>query len=652
VVRSEPASAAVPCTTTDPPPPAGGSCWTDVDPYPFGTEGEPVDATSTACRPPVAPGSLSYQGENLSCYLTVDSLAFRAWNRGLAATSTTQGTSPTPFGVWRFNGTRWTPDPTFPGRATCKGRKILWAGKLDYWLVGESALGDGWPALCRFDGANFGWQPLDVPEAALARVPIDPGNNQRKYGAITTGACFAWNDCWFFGDYGIVLHWDGDRLADASPDLIAQPWLRTGYTAATTGRDEASGTFAAAVGATIRPTVVPDENTTTPVTQPGGGQPPQMYVSAGAGFAPLDFWPPTIAQPNDPYRTDFVAAAFGSLGRGWLAANPAGHRTGVGIGDAVTAPAPTPEPAPLVPASPNGRAAGCPGPAADRFMYQRFPAVGDETYLWSSIATLPGVNDALAGGRIVRPTATPSLNDDGSPEPALVRARCDGAVTVTRFRILDPLSAASSPPTIPADRAGSMTSVVATASNDAWSATTRGLLQSPLDPIVPRNQRPHLYRLTDGLPPAAAPGDDDETRPIVVREDPPIFIEEPELPEPPAEVGSTTVTNLPPTRTQIKVRPAMYAVRVTKPRRVGRDRFVMTVRFRLRRPVTIGVQALRRNVVVSRSGVKRFRGTRGKLTLTLHRRRWPTRIRFVTGAGPSEPRVARPPSPTSTGSPG
>lgn len=87
------------------PPPTGapdGACWMDVEPYPFGAEGEPVKVNSPNC--PFQAGST----EEVGCYLTVTSLAFRAWNRGLAAASEQTQTPengsshPNPYGVWIF----------------------------------------------------------------------------------------------------------------------------------------------------------------------------------------------------------------------------------------------------------------------------------------------------------------------------------------------------------------------------------------------------------------------------------------------------------------------------------------------------------------------------------------------------------------------
>jgi hypothetical protein len=92
----------------------------------------------------------------------------------------------------------------------------------------------------------------------------------------------------------------------------------------------------------------------------------------------------------------------------------------------------------------------------------------------------------------------------------------------------------------------------------------------------------------------------------------------------------TVTRQAPPSIKQVKLKAAVYRVVISKPRRTGPRTFVLVVRFRVRRPVTIGVQALRGRRVVSSSGLKRFKGARGKLTLKLDRRRWPTRLRFVS----------------------
>jgi hypothetical protein len=540
-------------------------------------------------------------------------------------------TGTTSFAVWLFNGTRWYPDPTFPGSSTCTGNKVLWAGKLDYWLVGAN----DWGSLCRFDGSSFTWQPLPVPQATLAKVGVSQPMIGTALG-MKTGACFTWNDCWFFGSSGAVLRWDGTTLSDATPDLTGAPWLRTPFTAAAGSRDGAGSTFAFAVAATggslTGEQVAP---------QPGPAPPPQLYASAGDAFSPLGFTPPTVPQPGDPYRTDIVAVDVDANRHGWAAANPAGRRVPLGAfpgGDGVPfgRQVAEPEPAPLIAVTPSGADPTCAGPPADRFMYIPDPR-GTRAYLWSGVAVVPGSGDALAGGRM-RPGAGNGRNDEGSGEPVLVRAGCDRTVTETRFRVPDPTVSPSTAPLVPANRGGSILSMAATASNEAWAATSEGELSRPggQSGIV---QRPHLYRLTDTAPPAAPAGDDVEERPIEIHTDPPIFIEEP-APEEPAPV----VTASAPPRTvltkktqKVRQKAPIYAVRPLKARAIknGRfaGRFVLAITFKVRRPVTIGLQGLRRGKVVTSSGLKRFKGARGRLELRLDRRRWPTKVRFYFPGG-------------------
>jgi hypothetical protein len=597
--RSAPAPACAKTTEASAPAAAaqGAPCWTEVNPYPFGFNGDPVDPVAGGLR------------------LTVDSTAFRAWNRGLAATS-----GSTAFGVWLFNGTRWFPDPTFPGRAVCSGNKVLWAGKLDYWLVGSQPTPDhvgrypdvrngGWPPICRFDGVNFAWVPLSLPEATLARARFATGDGETalKQGAITSGACLAWNDCWFFGDYGAVVRWDGNALTDASPDIVAGPWLATDYTSAIAGSGGPAGPSAFAVGTSGGIDKAPSASQAPGAlpARPDGSPPPQASFSSGGPFAPISLPIPSDPQPGDPSRTNLVAVDTDADGRGWVAGNPVGAWAGFETGVVVDAQrrVRTAEPAPLIATSGNGPDPGCPGPSRDRFTYM--PDAGaTESYAWSSLAVFPGTGAALAGGWM-RPL-------DGGLEPVLVRVTCGGAVSTTRFRV-------PGAPLVPANPNATITSVAANAVNDAWAATTAG----PQGP-----QR--LYRLTDGGPPLAAAGDDAETRPLDLTEDPPRFIDAPPEPEPPAPVrGQTIVPPTPPKTVRLKA--PIYAVSISKhPKRIGQRRFVLYVTFRVRRPVTIGVQALRRRTVVSTSGLKRFTGKRGRLALKLDTRHWPTRLRFVT----------------------
>jgi hypothetical protein len=270
--------------------------------------------------------------------------------------------------------------------------------------------------------------------------------------------------------------------------------------------------------------------------------------------------------------------------------------------------------------SPAGRAPLCTGPAENSFTYSPF-SDPEGAILWSSIAVLPATDEALAGGRARLPTA------EGEPaEPVIARSACDGASTVTRFRIGDPTYTGAGPvPPAPADRKGTVTAIAANATNDAWAATTAGTLPRPSNGF-PINERPHLYRLTDGQPPAAPEGDDNEFPPLELQLDPTIFL--PEAPEPPAPPPPPTFVTHTHTETQP---PALYGVkaRIHTKKRHGHLDLSLYLTFKLRRAVTIGAQALRRGRVVSVAAPRLFTGASGLLILKLDRKRWPTKVEFV-----------------------
>jgi hypothetical protein len=624
-------------TTPGSPPPTGGSCWEDIQPYPFGSKGEPVNTSE--CAHGANPGS----PQVAECYLTVTSMAFRAWNRGLAATEAQRG-EPTTFPVWIFNGAAWYPAPKLPsagGTQVCTGEKVLWAGKLDYWLVGGSPTNGKWADLCRFDGSRLEWDPIEVPEATLKRVtPAPTKETPHPFpdgGTITAGACFAWNNCWFFGTYGTVLHYseveEGEppkpvlELRDASPGS-SQGLLWGEYTAAVARVGRGSETFGVAVGAT-------SERSTRPplVTKAPGAPPTQFYGSKGEAFSPLAFAPVTAPpfttpQSGDPYRTDLVAVDFDSAGSGWVAGNPAGLRVEPKPLPHDPSPpearpfSPTtaPQPSPLLPVSSSGGTSACEGPPGERFSYTAEPAATAATgaFLWSSIAVFPLSGEALAGGHMRSATAGPGPNENTSAsEPVIVRAGCNGSTTATRFRIPDPTHPGA---TAPASRESAVTALAANAGNDAWASTGEGGLPGFIEP-------PHLYRFSNGQQPEAPEGDDLEERPGPPEEKPRIVFELP--PEEPPRAAPPTVTQ---TTQSVRLPSAVYDVKAKlhTARRHGHLILSLYLTFRLRRPFTVGAQALRGKRVVSVARPRYFAGKTGLLILTLNRKRWPTKVHFIT----------------------
>jgi hypothetical protein len=618
-----PAGSEGPPTSPPASPSPGSPCWVEVNPYPFGSEGVPVETPIPSC-------ALVYEGHapGSQCALTVTSMAFRAWNRGLAATNTGAGPPGTdaknPYGVWLFNGVSWLPSPGFPGYNTCPGHTVVWAGKLDYWLIGGPT-DQHWSRLCRFDGATLEWEPLELPETTLARVVLEKG---LKPGGISSASCLTWNDCWFFGAYGTVVHWDGTRLADASPRQ-SRSWLQGEYTAAIARQDPWGNPFGVAVSATAEYYFPISASEVLPEHE--GLAPPQMRVSSGGAFSPVPFAPPTSPQDHDPYRTDLVAVDFDAAGEGWVAGNPAGLRAWSQAESRPASPRLPPPPSPLVPVSLSGASTTCAGPPASRFTFTplAFKAVEPpNSFLWSSIAVVPGAEEALAGGSLL-PKAEGTVQDPNArpeDEPVIVRATCDGTSAVTRFRAHEDQTYKGPPPTplVPADRGGYVTSVAANAPNDAWAAVSMGVLfeeSSSSSVLTPFPQPPHLYRLTDGAKPDAPEGDDLEERPLELQLDAPIVVLEPPPPlpppPPPPTVTSTRTVNLPPAIFDVKAK-------LHKGRHLR-----LYLSFRVRRPVTIGAQALRHGHIVSEARPRRFTGSRGLLILKLDRKRWPTKVRFV-----------------------
>ncbi len=581
-------------------PGAGKPCWVEVNPYPFGANGLPADpalclVTRSSCE-------------------TVTSLAFRAWNRGLAAT--TGG----PFGVWLYNGTRWFPDPTFPGPTTCPGGTVLWAGKLDYWLIGNTD--NSWQDLCRFDGVNEEWESFKVPTATLADVPHD-ASGQPDRGGITSGACFSFDNCWFFGDWGTVVHWDGTQLADATPDLsqaTGEPWLNVDYTAAETQVDASGNDF----GVAVAKSTVGGGGSIFPARQialrPGGNPPAQLFTSTGSTWETAAFTPPAVlpaGDGSDPYLTDLTAVDFAPGGLGWAAGNPAA---------ASNVTNPNPDPAPLIPLVPLGQDPGCTAVTS-----LAGSGTGTDLYQWASIATIgyAGADDAYAGG-FVRPVG-------GSQVPVLVEVTAPNTSTNCAARVMSTVEF----PVVD----GEVTAVVASAPNAGWTATTAGTSSHPAPP--------HLYELTDGTPPDAPAGNDAETRPLNLQQNPPIIEFEPLPPPPappPAAAAATPVVSpaaapaparpLPPAISGIAVKLKTKTKRIRTHVRIHGRRaietkfdqsFTLDLTFKVVRPVTIGLDVVHKGRTVASTGLKRFgRGGRGLLSLPITRAQWPTSLAFIT----------------------
>ena len=77
---------------------------------------------------------------------------------------------------------------------------------------------------------------------------------------------------------------------------------------------------------------------------------------------------------------------------------------------------------------------------------------------------------------------------------------------------------------------------------------------------------------------------------------------------------------------------AVYDVKAKlhETKRHGHIYLSLYLTFRLRRPVTIGAQALRRGHVVAVPRPRHFAGRTGLLILSLNRKHWPTNVNFIS----------------------
>src|SRR5262249_31353660 len=133
-------------------------------------------------------------------------------------------------------------------------------------------------------------------------------------------------------------------------------------------------------------------------------------------------------------------------------------------------------------------------------------------------------------------------------------------------------------------------------------------------------QPPHLYRLTNGMPPQAPAGNDLETRPILVQQDAPVIVIQPLPPETPPASTTTTTTE------SVTLPPAVFDVTVKL------TKLTLVVKFDVRRTVVLGLAAGRNHKQVGRTRLKTFEPSAGSLQLKLDRKRWPKRIAFLTDA--------------------
>jgi hypothetical protein len=226
--------------------------------------------------------------------------------------------------------------------------------------------------------------------------------------------------------------------------------------------------------------------------------------------------------------------------------------------------------------------------------------------------------DALAGGQYQ--IAGTAVSSPVFLQPVLAELSCDPA-DAPRL-----LSFGSGGLAVD-DLGGWISAVAANASNDEWAAATTSQPALPTTPPTPAPP-PHLYHWTDTDAPLAPAGDNVESRPTVTQVEPTIFVFAPPvvIPPPPAQpapiAGKTTIKH-------VTAKPPIYAIQPPKLARTSTRTFLLSISFKVRLKVTIGIEALRKGQVVSKSGFKTFRGKTGELVLQLDVKEWPTSLKFI-----------------------
>jgi hypothetical protein len=617
-----------------PAPGTAASCWVE-EPYPFVQEGDNDEGGAPTTQP------TGLCGENVlpPCYLTVTSMTFKAWNRGRAVTTNNQGQSM----VWTYNGTQWGPEPAFSlQRNKCLGTTIIAASKGDYWLINaNSSDGQPWQPLCRFDREENEWGPIEIPKSVAQQLTyiIHPGEGPpneaiaTRGGGITSGTCFAWNNCWFFGSYGVVLHWS-EKLVEPEPGKKEQvlalreapspavPGLLPGgeFLAAAARHGPGAEEFALVVGSNSEGETPPSFGEPPPgsLQKEAGGEPPaQLYSSIGGEFSPIGLSLPS--GEGHPFNTKLTAVDVSPAGQGWVAGNPAEQSN-----------ASAPQPAPLLEVSGTWKSASCAAPPEFTYAPAQEQTEAEErkavagAFAWSSVAAIPDTGEAFFGGSMRRTSKEVIAGDpseDATREPVIAQVSCGGTTTLTRFRTEESTSSAEqTAKPAPADREGEISALAASAPNDAWATTRSGTFRSgAFEP-------PRLYHFTNGRTPEAEAGNEAETRTTQESKDE-SFAPPPPAPAPPAPVIKTTTT-----KKTVKLPAAIYDVKaaVRSSTVGGSIELNLYITFRLRRTVTVGAHALRNGRVVSVAPVKRFGGRSGTLVLHLSRQRWPTKITFVS----------------------
>jgi hypothetical protein len=195
----------------------------------------------------------------------IGEISFWAPNRGLLITGGTEALGgPVPPGLYAYNGVGWHQLASVCGGA--EGR-IAWAGPDEFWTISDQRAGQlvveqqspvqlQSISLCHF---------LDGEVVGSYAMPLEQPDSYQKMDAA---ACYGPADCWFGGENGFHLHWNGSTLAE-----VEEPGDRPAGDMVNFG-----GQLYESVQLERNSAVLPEESTT---------EPPVLHAIALEGDSPI-----------------------------------------------------------------------------------------------------------------------------------------------------------------------------------------------------------------------------------------------------------------------------------------------------------------------------------------------------------------------------
>ena len=493
-------------------------------------------------------------------------LSFYAPNRGLM---TVGGNLSVPRGVYSWNGRSWHQLAT-----VCGARRIAWAGPTEFWTLADPSPGVvSAGSFCHFSGGAV---------VGSYGTPNTPAMRQITW----TVACRGPSDCWFAGDNGVSddgsregafhLHWDGSGFTPtyapqgrAVSDLLAF-----------------GGGFLESVFAGPGPS-----STAEPPLHEAETVPALIHRIEGGAFSNEE-WVPTPAGGVPADGTELRALDSDGT-TAWAVGGGARSGPGAKAG-----------PVPRLPVA--ARLEG--GVWTDLDVH----GAGLQTNeVFGDVAAIPGTLTAWA-------TLTDfDARSDGGPEsqPRLAFIAADGEVTVHALAGFgDPIR-------------GAAVRIACPTATDCWMATARGVLYRWGGGSYAVDEEPAFQGTITERPNEGAAQFLPETPPA---DDSRLFAPPVELPKEQAGLGRCRR----PARLMPKVWPPAMAPLAG---RRADDSFLLTVRFRLARPARVALIAERRAgarskggaAIVARTALRVLRPGSRRLSVTVDRERWPTKLRFV-----------------------